>query len=88
MDDQEKYLNETPLACGKNSIGLRGLKKLVIELTSVKTLFLAFLCVAMAFKWISDYAGIIGGLATLGVREIPTEVFTGLIQKILPGEQK
>lgn len=84
MDDQEKYLTET----GLGKIALRGLKKTITELSSVKTLFLGFICVAMAYKWISDITGIIGGLAVLGVKEIPTEVFTGLIQRILPGGEK
>lgn len=76
--DQEEYLSNTSF--GK--IVVRGIKKLVTELTSIKTLFLAFLCVAMAYKWIGDMAGIVGGLATLGVKEVPTEVFQAVIQKI------
>lgn len=79
-DDQEKYLNETPIW----QILKRGVKKLITELTSIKTLFLGFLCVAMAYGWISDTMGIIGGLATLGVKEIPSEVFTAIIQKVIP----
>jgi hypothetical protein len=82
--DQEQYLKET----GLWPVVARGVKKLVTELTSVKTLFLAFLCVAIAKGWIGDVAGIIGGLATLGVKEIPSEVFTGLIEKVIPGGLK
>jgi hypothetical protein len=84
MDDQEKYLAETPLLWSKNSIICRGIKKLITELTSVKTLFLAFLCVAMAHKWIGDIAGIVGGLAVLGVKEVPPEALSSLMQKIIP----
>jgi len=84
MDDQETYLKETTIG----RIIVRGVKKLITELTSIKTLFLAFLCVAMAHKWISDWAGIIGGLATLGVKEIPTELFSAIIQRFLPGDSK
>lgn len=83
--DQEQFLHDTPLLFGKKSIVLRGLKKLVTELTSVKTLFLAFLCAATWYGKISELAGVIGGLATLGVKEIPTEVFTALIQKFTGG---
>ena len=79
--DQETYLKQTSF----KEILIRGLKKVTTEITSIKTMFLAFLCVAMAFKWISDIAGIVGGLATLGVKEIPGEVFTAIIQKITPG---
>ena len=79
-NDQETYLNQTSIW----QIVKRGIKKLITELTSIKTLFLAFLCVAMAYGWISDTIGIIGGLATLGVKEIPSEVFTTIIQKVIP----
>ena len=84
MDDQEKYLMET----GLGKIILRGLKKITTELSSIKTLFLGFICVAMAFGWISDTVGIIGGLATLGVKEIPSEVFVALIQRFSGSGQK
>ena len=84
MDEQEKYLAETKLA----PIILRGTKKLITELTSIKTLFLGFICVAAWFDKISDMWVIIGGLAVLGVKEIPTEVFTAIIQKMVPNGQK
>lgn len=84
MDDQEKYLSETKLG----PIVLRGIKKVVTELTSIKTLFLAFICVAGWFDKISDMWLVIGGLATLGVKELPTEIFTAIIQKMVPGGQK
>lgn len=80
MDDQEAYLKNTSFG----QIISRGTKKLITELTSIKTLFLAFICVALAFGWISDIVGVIGGLATLGVKEIPSEIFTTIIQKIIP----
>lgn len=70
MADQEEYL----IATSFKEIVKRGTKKLITELTSVKTLFLAFLCVAMAYKWIGDVAGIVGGLAVLGVKEIPLDI--------------
>jgi hypothetical protein len=83
MDDQERYLVETKIG----TIILRGIKKLITELTSIKTLFLGFICVAMAYNWIGDTVGIIGGLATLGVKEIPGEVFTAIMSKITPGQK-
>lgn len=85
MEDQEKYLSETPLIWGKKSIVLRGIKKMATELTSVKTLFLAFICVAGWFDKISDMWVIVGGLGTLGVKELPSEIFTVLIQKFTAG---
>jgi len=88
MDEQEKYLGETPLIWGKNSVVLRGAKKLTTELTSIKTLFLAFMCVATWHGKISDVVCIVGGLATLGVKEIPGEVFTAIISRIVPGGQR
>lgn len=88
MDEQEKYLNETPLIWGKKSVVLRGVKKLATEITSVKTVFLAFICMAVWFGKISDIVGVVGGLATLGVKEIPGEVFTAVMSKITPGSLK
>jgi len=75
--DQETYLNCTSLP----KIILRGTKKVITELTSLKTLFLAFLCVALWFNKIGDTVGIVGCLATLGVKEIPSEVFNTLISR-------
>ena len=79
--DQEKYLNETPLIWGKNSIVLRGIKKVATELTSIKTLFLAFVCVAAWYDKISDMWCIIGGLGILGVKELPSNIFETIINK-------
>jgi hypothetical protein len=77
MEDQEKYLTETSM----HDIVWRGIKKVSTELTSIKTLFLAFLCVAGWFDKVSDTWLIIGALATLGVKEIPSDVFGKLIDK-------
>ena len=81
MDEQEKYLSETPLIWGRNSIVLRGLKKMTTELTSIKTLFIATTFVGIFCGKINDLTGLVIGLATLGVKEVPTEMFTALIQK-------
>lgn len=80
MADQEEYLNATSF----KEIIKRGIKKLITELTSVKTLFLAFLCVAMAYKWIGDVAGIVGGLAVLGVKEVPLDI---IVAKLTGGNK-
>jgi hypothetical protein len=88
MDKQEEYLNQTPLIWGKNSVVLRGMKKLITELTSVKTLFLTFICVATWYGKISEWVCIFGGLAILGVKEIPGDFFTAIMSKFAPGGQK
>lgn len=77
--DQETFLRDTSM----KDICIRGIKKLVTELTSVKTLFLAFLCVAGAFEWVSDTWLIVGGLATLGVKELPSDIFNKIIDKVV-----
>jgi hypothetical protein len=81
MNAQEKFLAETPLVWGKNSIILRGLKKLTAELTSIKTLFIAATFVGIFYGKIDDLTGLIIGLAALGVKEIPSEVFSALVNK-------
>ena len=65
--DQEEYLVKT----GLKAIAIRGLKKLITELTSVKFLLLAFVCVALALKWIGDTAGLAAALILAGARELP-----------------
>jgi hypothetical protein len=80
--DQETYLKDASY----KDIFNRGLKKLITEVTSMKTLFLAFICVACAFNWISDMWTIVGGLATLGVKELPSDIFTTLMNKFSDGE--
>ena len=82
--DQEEYLSKTEM----KQIIWRGCKKMATELTSIKSLFLGFICVAMAYRWIDAWSGIIGGLATIGVKEIPSEIFTTIIQRFAPGEKK
>jgi hypothetical protein len=75
--DQETYLKEAPF---KDTI-LRGLKKVITELTSIKTLFLVFICVAAWYDKISDMWCIVGGLATLGVKELPSNIFETIVNK-------
>jgi hypothetical protein len=76
-EPQEKYLTKTSF---KNIIA-RGLKKLITELTSIKTLFLAFICVAAWYNKITDLWCVIGGLAVLGVKELPTNIFETIVNK-------
>ncbi len=47
----------------------RGVKKLIMELTSVKFLTLAFIGLITYQKVIDGYIGIMGMLAILGIRE-------------------
>lgn len=77
MDTQEKYLSET----STGDIVIRGIRKLVTELTSIKTMFIATIFVGIFYGKINDLVGLVIGLAALGVKEIPPEIFTGLIQK-------
>ena len=76
--DQETYLKKTSFQV----VITRGLKKLIVELSSIKTLFLAFICIAVAKNWISDMWGIIGGMAVMGVKELPSNIFEIIINKI------
>ena len=50
--DQEQYLEGTPLG----RIILRGIKKLVTEMTSTKFLLLVFICIGIWQKFIQDFA--------------------------------
>jgi len=56
MDDQEKYLKESSFW----QIILRGMKKLVTEMTSVKFLLLVFIYVGIWQKFIQELQGILG----------------------------
>ena len=77
-DPQESYLAGTSL----RQIVLRGIKKTITEMSSVKTLFLTFLCVAGWYDKISDTWLIVGGLAVLGVKELPSDIFVKIIDKV------
>ncbi len=79
--DQEEYLKTTNM----HDIIWRGIKKVCVEITSLKSLFLGFICLAVWFDKISDLYGIIGGIAVLGVKELPSEVFTMIIEKFSGG---
>jgi len=74
---QEEYISNTPFW----TIVFRGIKKVVIEMTSIKTIFLTFICVAAWCDKVSDMWFIVGGLATLGVKELPSNIFETVINR-------
>jgi len=50
---------------------IRGLKKVVVELTSVKALLLAFICICIWLNRVDDIYGLAAALGIIGIREIP-----------------
>ncbi len=80
MADQETYLETSSV--GK--IVLRGLKKLLTEMTSVKFLLLIFVCVGIWQKFITDTVGLGVALVIIGMREVPVET---IISKLTGGIQ-
>lgn len=81
MDDQEKYLKETSVC----QIILRGMKKLIIEMTSVKFLLLVFICIGVWQKFIADHIGSGTALLIIGIREVPVDV---IMAKLTGGLQR
>ncbi len=77
MEDQEKFLAET----STKTIVIRGFRKMITELTSIKTLFITAIFFGIFCGKISDLVGLVVALATLGVKEVPSEVFSALITK-------
>ncbi len=71
--EQEEYFEKT--AAGQ--VILRGLKKLVTEVTSVKFLLLAFVCVGIWQKFIQDSLGLGTALLIIGIREVPVDAIIG-----------
>ncbi len=71
--DQEEYFEKTSIG----GIILRGLKKLVTEMTSVKFLLLAFVCVGIWQKFIQDSIGLGTALLIIGIREVPVDAIIG-----------
>ena len=71
--DQEEYFEKTSVG----GIILRGLKKLVTEMTSVKFLLLVFICVGIWQKFIQDSIGLGTALLIIGVREVPVDAIIG-----------
>ncbi len=71
--DQEEYFEKTSLG----GIILRGLKKLVTEMTSVKFLLLVFICTGIWQKFIQDSIGLGTALLIIGIREVPVDAIIG-----------
>ena len=71
--DQEEYFEKTSVG----GIILRGLKKLVTEMTSVKFLLLVFICIGIWQKFIQDSIGLGTALLIIGIREVPVEAIIG-----------
>lgn len=81
VTNQEDYLVTTPLIWSrKNSIVLRGLKKLTTELTSVKTLAMIAIVGLVYFGKMDSYAGMIGLLGLVGAKEIDFNQVVNIIQ--------
>ncbi len=71
--DQEEYFEKTSVG----GIILRGLKKLVTEMTSVKFLLLVFICIGIWQKFIQDSIGLGTALLIIGIREVPVDAIIG-----------
>ncbi len=71
--DQEEYFEKTSIG----RIILRGLKKLVTEMTSVKFLLLVFICIGIWQKFIQDSIGLGTALLIIGIREVPVDATIG-----------
>jgi hypothetical protein len=76
--DQEQYLERTSIG----EIILRGLKKLITEMTSVKFILLIFICVGIWQKFIQDTIGLGTALLIIGIREVPVEA---ILEKLTGG---
>ena len=76
--DQEQYLEKT----STGQIILRGLKKLITEMTSVKFILLIFICVGIWQKFIQDTVGLGTALLIIGIREVPVEA---ILEKLTGG---
>lgn len=74
--DQEAYLNTTSL--GK--ICVRGIKKFITEITSIKTLAMGAIVALNYFGKMDSYATIIGILGLIGAKEIDFTQITNIIQ--------
>ena len=80
MDDQESYLKTAKM----KDILIRGFKKMLTELTSVKFLAMGGIFCLLIYGKVDSLAGIVGILAILGIRDLPESI----IQKIGGGSNK
>ncbi len=74
MANQEEYLKTV----GFKEIIIRGFKKMLTELTSVKFLAMGGIFCLLIYGKVDSLAGIVGILAILGIRDLPESI----IQKI------
>ncbi len=76
--DQEQYLETSSIG----RIIVRGIKKLVTEMTSVKFMLLVFVCLGIWQKFVTETIGLGVALIVLGIREAPIEA---IVNKITGG---
>ena len=70
----------TKMPVGK--IIIRGMKKVLFEITSIKSLLLIFVCIGSWKGFVEDTIAIAAALALVGFKEIPLEnIFSGLFKK-------
>ncbi len=70
MDDQEAYLKTV----GVKEIIIRGVKKMLTELTSVKFLAMGGIFCLLVYGKVDSLTGIVGILAILGIRDLPESI--------------
>jgi hypothetical protein len=75
--DQEEYFEKASV--GQNV--LRGLKKLITEMTSVKFLLLVFICIGIWQKFIQDSIGLGTAPLIIGIREVPVDAIIGKLTR-------
>jgi FtsZ-binding cell division protein ZapB len=56
---------------------IRGIKKLVTEMTRVRFLLLVFVCIGIWQKFIQDSIGLGTALLIIGIREVPVDAIIG-----------
>jgi hypothetical protein len=81
-EDQEAYLKVT----STKDILIRGGKKIITEITSVKTLALGGIFVLLFLQKIDAMWGIIGITTLTGVREIPIDAIVNLYKNKINGK--
>lgn len=80
MEDQETYLKTAKV----KDILVRGFKKMLTELTSIKFLAMGGIFCLLIYGKVDSLAGIVEILAILGIRDLPESI----IQRISGGSNK
>lgn len=78
MADQETYLNSSSIW----RVLCRGIKKMIVEITSVKFWLLGFICFGISQKFIADTVGLGSALLLIGIREVPVDA---IMNKVTSG---